>query len=388
MSSGFSKDGNVLLASQSNLVWEPLKHIPALDGVRGLAILMVTLYRFGKEGLVGGETGGLVAKVIQLGSLGVDLFFVLSGFLITGILIDTKSQSNFFARFFARRSLRIFPLYFVSLTLFLFVVPWFYGGQHPFQQAKENQSFLWTYLTNVKMSLDDSWCFGYLDHYWSLAVEEHFYLIWPLIVFWLPPKRLLIGCGILASLSALSRIVFAIAFENGVAPDVLTVFRCDGLLLGACVATALRDRMIVPRLRRYALRGFPIFLLVGLLLMLSERKFYTIPHTVMALLWASGLSILVTSIRGAALSRWFELPFLRILGKYSYAMYIFQSPLIPLSAGIISVEKLQSIVSSQFVAAILYVAIMSLFTFCIAIISWNCLEKHFLKWRPFQNKVV
>ena len=172
----------------SEPVWRASEHIPALDGVRGLAILAVTLYRFGKDLPTSNWFERSLQYGIQFGNHGVDLFFVLSGFLITGVLIDSKKRPNYLLNFFVRRSLRIFPLYFTALMLFLILLPALYGTRQPFQLAVENQFYLWTYLTNVKMSLADAWCFGSLDHFWSLAVEEHFYLLWPFVIYFCSPR--------------------------------------------------------------------------------------------------------------------------------------------------------------------------------------------------------
>src|SRR5262245_23583086 len=101
----------------------PRGHIPALDAIRGLAIVVVTLYRFG-----GGGYGPARAidhsSFVELGQHGVDLFFVLSGFLITGILFDAKGKEYYFRNFYVRRSLRIFPLYYGALAAAIFVLPW------------------------------------------------------------------------------------------------------------------------------------------------------------------------------------------------------------------------------------------------------------------------
>ena len=97
----------------------------ALDGFRGQAVLMVTLFRFGEVSMTDSVAGKWASKAIYLGASGVDLFFVLSGFLITGILLDQKDRSRYFSIFYARRALRIFPLYFASLFCFLWVLPWF-----------------------------------------------------------------------------------------------------------------------------------------------------------------------------------------------------------------------------------------------------------------------
>ncbi len=169
--------------STDSPVWALGRHIPQLDGLRGLAILIVTLYRFSKEFPTDSLVGKLLHYGLHLGDRGVDLFFVLSGFLITGILVDAKGQAHYFSHFFARRSLRIFPLYFASLFLFVVAFNCLNPTQPMFAAAAENQFYLWTYLTNVKMSIEGAWCFGSLDHFWSLAVEEHFYLFWPLLTF-------------------------------------------------------------------------------------------------------------------------------------------------------------------------------------------------------------
>jgi peptidoglycan/LPS O-acetylase OafA/YrhL len=94
-------------------------HVPVLDGFRGLAILMVTLYRFAEVSLSAEVISNLPSKAILIGAAGVDFFFVLSGFLITGILLEAKgNDTRYFTNFYARRSLRIFPLYFLSLAQF------------------------------------------------------------------------------------------------------------------------------------------------------------------------------------------------------------------------------------------------------------------------------
>src|SRR5688572_9977607 len=99
----------------------PRGHIPALDGIRGLAILLVTIYRF--AGTHDGGTPRWLLPVLEFGTHGVDLFFVLSGFLITGILFDAKGEAHYFRNFYARRTLRIFPLYYGTLALVLIGLP-------------------------------------------------------------------------------------------------------------------------------------------------------------------------------------------------------------------------------------------------------------------------
>ena len=121
----------------------------------------------------------------HVGQTGVDLFFVLSGFLITGILLDTRNHPRYFINFYGRRTLRIFPLYYgiIFLTLFLPMIVRMIVGE-PVTEHQRNQWWLWLYLTNVGVFLG-------VDvpamHFWSLAVEEHFYLVWPAVVYILSP---------------------------------------------------------------------------------------------------------------------------------------------------------------------------------------------------------
>src|SRR5580698_6867484 len=147
-----------------------MKRIRQLDSVRGLAVLLVLVHN---TDIYPSLHLGLITNA---GWSGVDLFFVLSGFLITGILIDTKEAQNYFSSFYARRMLRIFPLYYAVLTLLVIV------ALHP------TQIYYYLYLSNWLILLKDGWQPNVAGHFWSLAVEEQFYLIWPLCV-WLLPKR-------------------------------------------------------------------------------------------------------------------------------------------------------------------------------------------------------
>lgn len=157
-------------------------HIPALDSVRGLAILMVTLFRFG-------STQTMVPSMTRCSRLplrsvcGVDLFFVLSGFLITGILLNAQGQPHYFRNFYLRRAVRIFPLYFGVLVALIVVLPAVSESAAERLSAREHQWWLWFYAVNLLQAWTASWPFGCLNHFWSLAVEEHFYLVWPFVIY-------------------------------------------------------------------------------------------------------------------------------------------------------------------------------------------------------------
>lgn len=362
----------------ANSVWKVGEHIPQLDGVRGLAILIVTLYRFSKEIPTDSWLGKALHLLFSFGDRGVDLFFVLSGFLITGILIESKGQPHFFRNFLARRSLRIFPLYFGSLALLLVALQWIAPGNELFKPAHDQQFYLWAYLTNVQMSIQGEWCFGYLDHFWSLAVEEHFYLFWPILLFVLSGAMALRTAMVLASLSAFGRIVFAMISENGVAPDVLTIFRCDALLIGAMLAIQIRtDRGLAPY-RGSSLVVLVVSLLIGTACAVLDKRVFTISHTLWPMIWASVLIWLLTSDVSSYLARLFGNSLLRKFGKYSYAMYVFQSPLIPITASIVSVGALTSATGSVIAGNLVYMFAMFCLTYGAALLSWHLFERHFM----------
>ena len=164
-------------------------HMAPLDGLRGLAILMVMAFHFAWVQPPRSLPAKLFVFVGSFGWAGVDLFFVLSGFLITGILLDSKSEPYYFRNFYARRILRIFPLYYSVLLVTLVVLPHFVSYDTPELTALlRSQAWLWLYSANVSVAVEHGhWLWNAdwlrLGMLWSLAVEEHFYLVWPLLVF-------------------------------------------------------------------------------------------------------------------------------------------------------------------------------------------------------------
>jgi len=239
-------------------------YVPALDGVRGLAIIMVMLAHFTSY-------GGLhpvvfldraYRSVVMLGGTGVDLFFVLSGFLITGILLDSRHEAGYFRNFYMRRVLRIFPLYYATLAGCFLILPLFRGGDEELARLLSEQGWYWTYLANVRMALDGWPAFNSIGHFWSLAVEEQFYMVWPLAVFAVGGKRLRILCVMVILGSLLARVAF---WQAGFLPriNVMTVARMDALAAGAFLAVAARRP---GGLQAWARRARPVALVTGTIL--------------------------------------------------------------------------------------------------------------------------
>lgn len=360
-------------------------HVPALDGVRGLAILAVMIYRFGLRGdfyLSTDPTGQLPQWTIQtllLGQRGVDLFFVLSGFLITGILFDAKGEMHFFRHFYTRRVLRILPLYYGSLVLFLLVAPSLLSpSQFPTKHAIEDQHWLWLHAANFSFLIRGDWSLGRLDHFWSLAIEEHFYFVWPFVIFLCTRKSALWICGLGFVGTMIARIAWLKAEGADIAVETLTVFRIDGLLAGAWLALAIRGpggkgNLVTPA--KWTLVATSILLAP---MLLTGKRLMMIPETLFAAFFAALLALIICGSAHAWYTKLCETRFLRFFGKYSYAMYIFQNPLIPLTALLVTSQHLETLTGSFIAGRMLYGLLMVVITTGAALLSWNLFEKHFL----------
>ena len=140
-------------------------HVPVLDGVRGLAIALVLSVHFVGDAT---PTNGLQRALVKLanyGVWGVDLFFVLSGFLITGILLDSRGTTSYYRSFYVRRALRIFPLYYGVLGLLFVVWPMLAVGYPAgLTESAAHQGWAWSYLVNVYVALHRTWALPYVSH--------------------------------------------------------------------------------------------------------------------------------------------------------------------------------------------------------------------------------
>ena len=220
-------------------------HIPALDGLRGIAILLVLAHHFTYYG--GFRPRLLVDKLFYLATMagwsGVDLFFVLSGFLITGILYDTKGTECYFRNFYIRRCLRIFPLYYGVLVLSFVVFPRVVISEPSSASSQSllaDQSWYWTYLINVKIALEGWPKVNFIAHFWSLAVEEQFYFVWPLLVFLWRRETLVKVCVACVVVALGLRIGFAFIGQD-LPAYVLLPSRMDALAIGGLLALLARD---------------------------------------------------------------------------------------------------------------------------------------------------
>src|SRR4051812_15765629 len=213
------------------------QHIPALDGVRGLAILLVLIFHFSQLGYTPNPTGfrAVLQKATAAGWIGVDLFFVLSGFLITSILVEAKGSQGYFRNFYMRRVLRIFPLYYGVLAVAAVLGLVFYDRlPQEYRNVFHYQGGLWAYLQNF-IRID--WM-GF-THFWSLAVEEHFYLVWPALVFFLSRRAAMGVCVALIAAAIAIRTGRVLNHAEIEATYTWTFCRMDCLAIGSLLALAI-----------------------------------------------------------------------------------------------------------------------------------------------------
>jgi peptidoglycan/LPS O-acetylase OafA/YrhL len=353
-------------------------HVPALDGVRGTAVLLVVINHVA-ESLQGEfEYYDPVTTLARLGWVGVDLFFVLSGFLITGILYDAKHGAGYFKNFYARRALRIFPLYYLALTVVLamrFVVPnaheW--GTQHP--------AWAWVYATNFIMATRGAWSFGVLDHFWSLAVEEHFYFVWPTCVYFLSRRGLMITAFAMLVVAFGLRVWYAGYLGDGFAAYVLTPTRMDALAAGGLVALAARRPVgLSPLTAPARVAAVLLALAFGALVVWRHDVDQTDPF--IASLGLSTLSlffaaVLVLVITWAPVRRVAEHGLLRWFGKYSYGLYVWHPIVFVL---LFHTETARALRDGQTpVHALLNSALALSLSLALTLLSYHLVEEKFLR---------
>ena len=369
-------------------------HVPALDGVRGLAILVVMIGHFniGYYPAYQFETG--LKTLIQTGWWGVDLFFVLSGFLITGILLDTKGSTHFFRNFYVRRILRIFPLYYGFLFAFFILAPLIRPPDpgSPFVGWRQSQGWFWSYLSNYQL-LFPQWVRPYpLSHFWTLAVEEQFYLFWPAIVFLTSRKGLIRVCLFCVGGSLLFRIWLNwVGLDPGIGYR-LTPARLDTLAIGALLAVLSRDSGAWILVRRYTRYAIPAAIAGIIALSIPTRgmaqssiEMETLGYPLIAILSAGLIVIAIDPARRITrLSRFFQTRGMRVLGKYSYALYVFHFPLAPtLERMGLTVQTFPTLRGSELPGAIAFTIIGMSITLALALLSWHLYEKHFLRLKRF-----
>ncbi len=341
-------------------------HIPSLDGVRALAILLVVVvhafYRGPESGLV-----GLPAQVVMFGWSGVDLFFVLSGFLITSILLEAKGKPRFFRDFYVKRFGRIFPLYYgilIAFPLLLLV------DSSKVQAMVENYLAHWWVYPLFLSNLGElfNWNLNNpMSPAWSLAVEEQYYLVWPTLVFLLERRTLkILAPTLLVTFAAMRIALVGHLPAEGIYHFTLT--HADGILTGSIVAL-YRDEIA----RNVRLVG-PLLIALGIVLLvvftMAGTVHYENPVVQRFGYLPLGLfygAFLVAGIASPSLSTALSIAPLRAVGKYSYCIYLIHWPLLIVADQLPLPEGLA--------AWLAFVVVFVVFVTGLAAISWVVLEK-------------
>ena len=362
-----------------------IRVIPELDGVRGIAILLVLVYHFG---VAAPGIPHLISFPIKLGWSGVDLFFVLSGFLISGILLDSKGASNYFLSFYARRAIRILPIYFLTIFLYFHLalpVAHLFGYSHTGHDARE--IWYWLHVSNWRSAFQPANDVPLLTHIWSLAIEEQFYLIWPILVLLLSRSKLFFASLAMMLLPLGLRFAY---IHNRFGPEFLyrlTPFRMDSLALGCLLAIVMRNakwRAAIAPWVRYAAIGSAVLIAVCLVVQRSASNvgpaMQSAGYTCFGLLYAA---LVWCAAAGSAprLCTQLRRPFLRAFGRYSYAIYIFHLPIAYFVVQ--ALAKAANHVSEPGRIALwvcsMLVGVMA--SFAVSLISWHLVEKHFLAFK-------
>jgi peptidoglycan/LPS O-acetylase OafA/YrhL len=362
---------------------------PALDGLRGIAALMIMLHHFVQLDPLQTHWYPAMKACTEFLWIGVDLFFVISGFLITGILLDHRRDGGYFRVFYARRTLRIFPLYYGVLLVSFYVMP--HLGFDP-KVAPGDQIAFWTYTSNF-LFMHHGWTSRYLTHFWSLAIEEQFYLVMPAAIFFIRSLKVL--RSILPMMVVTIAIIRMALIYSGADPFALllnSLTRSDSLLIGAWIAIVIRDPSR-PLSSTSSVRVKVILVLVASVAFALVSSFgstiaiinfdqlrllqaaFTLPLVGACFAWCV---LLCTSSNSNRLQRLCSHQLLKQAGKYSYGLYVFHVPVIV--AAKVALRRFHvTLPGPAMLSELLWITSVLLPTILVAVLSWHLFEKQFLR---------
>lgn len=343
--------------------------IATLDGLRGYAALLVLWAHFP---LLGGSISLLsktLATFTYAGYIGVDVFFALSGFLITRILLKEKEAGSLsFNRFYLKRSLRIFPIYYLSILIVGIIISWQHLG------------WVGLYLSNYFFAFNHDP--NPMRHTWSLCVEEHFYLFWPLIIRFCSretaQKIISVVIPIAVVTAAIATFLYA---EEQLAKDLIyraTHIRILTLALGSTLA------FYEPAVHNFSMRTLKYLLITLAGMLVFMRTYYkisifsTLPSHVVQLIVLSIFSVLLLTViirlNNLPKSIWsylFTNPVVTYCGKISYGIYLYHFPIL----FFMGFTDDEAVVETSFLKGLLTIALC----FVIPAISYRFIEQPLLR---------
>jgi peptidoglycan/LPS O-acetylase OafA/YrhL len=346
------------------------KHYTALDGLRGVAPHRGT---------------GWLGYLSSGGWVGVDLFFVLSGFLITGILYDTKESEHFLRNFYARRALRLFPIYFIFIAVVLLIDRG--SGEHSWWLT---MAYLLYGSNMVRFFLPGFRSIGMIEtgHLWSLAVEEQFYMVWPWMVILLASRRRILRACLYGCAAAL---ILRLALVHLPFASYLFIYlelptRADALLMGAALAMLVRDPGFMARVSLPVVRIAGAAAAMGFLCMsLRLHSFFfglaPIDTWGMSLTALASSCVLLLALQPQSwTNRMLSHRVLRFYGRYSYGIYLFHlAPAKYLVRFVLPYISAQ--IRSGLLAGIVYLAVVLAGSTGLAVLSFHFIEEPFLKMK-------
>lgn len=362
------------------------KHIQELDGVRGLAILLVLFHHF----LI--FPPGLYSEALnfigRLGWTGVDLFFVLSGFLISRILVAQRGQPSYFRNFYARRALRIFPIYYAYLFVYyVAVIKLGLLVSDASRTAESIEVFPWLlfYGTNFFIALKGTFIVASLNQLWTLSIEEHFYLIWPWVVKKLDAHKLFLACGGVIILAITTRCLLLLNNVSGFTIHTFTICRIDDFAIGAMGALLLLEKQKTEIFRYLNIIFYSLFGLIvaaSFLLQTVEAGnpwVQSVGYTILGFFFLGLILKVVLGPPNSTLRSFFGRQWIRSLGKYSYALYIFQMPILVAVKRLLPGSAVGKLMGDSIQLAMATSAIGLTLSIILAVASYHLFEKWFLK---------
>jgi peptidoglycan/LPS O-acetylase OafA/YrhL len=365
--------------------------IPELDGIRGIAISLVVIRHYVSNiaQTTPGSPFAYALATLSLTWTGVDLFFVLSGFLIGGILWDARQSQNYFSAFYMRRIYRIWPVLFAWLTIYIVATPisnsWVWAGVFGHQIPTLSYAL---FVQNIVMTSKKTYGSDWLAATWSLAVEEQFYLVLPLVVFAISSARKL---AVIVGASSIAAIVFrtwiCLHGDFSYGPYMLLPCRADALGCGVLIALAVRDASIWAWLERNGrlVKLTAAALAVGLIPLLFQPfgswLMSTIGYSWIALFY-SALILLALTRSSAGFNRIVLYPPLRSLGTIAYGLYIFHYGILSTAYALVLHRAPQLSNSHE----LIFPAASLAASLGLATLSWKFMEKPLLRRAAARHK--
>jgi peptidoglycan/LPS O-acetylase OafA/YrhL len=355
-------------------------HVPEFDGIRGIAIVLVLFNHFWNP------TGlhPIADSLSVVGWAGVDLFFVLSGFLITGILLDTCGEPRYFSNFYARRALRILPLYYLFLGFVFTAFPLAEGGDYfstRFIQASGSPAWYLFFLTNFSETFGGHDVPPLIRPLWSLAIEEHFYLLFPLFVFWFPRRWVVALLAAAVGFALLFRTATLFAWpDNHHLQYLLTPSRIDAIAWGGLLSILARS-VDAKKLAAPALLFLGVAV-VALLLTIPLHEFdrrspflRTAGFSIIAVACAS-VVLCSHCFRGSGGTALLRFAPLRYVGKICFGLYVLHR----LSEGIL-MRLIERYGSPESLGGVWLLIVKIAFAIVVASLSWYLFEQPILRWK-------